>query len=343
MDTLLLPKEKLKDFLKSISTGEAQLIAPVAKDGITRFEHIEDIDSAELDLDDYTATTKKVMFPQTETLFAFRQTGDGAAFEEGGDVPRTVVFGIRPCDAKSFVVLDPLFSKDFDDPYYMKRRAASVIIGHACKEPTNRCFCPSVAGSPSGTEGMDLLLTDIDDGYFVQVVTDKGREVIDGTKELFGEATGDHKAMKESADKEALSRIRRQVDMKNLYEKLPGAFDHPIWKEIGNKCIGCGICTYNCPTCHCFDIQDEGTEYEGRRIRVWDACMYPEFTVHASGENPRHDRSARIRNRMMHKFSYYPLNLGYIGCVGCGRCIEMCPVNEDLIDILNRVREVIDE
>jgi ferredoxin len=71
--------------------------------------------------------------------------------------------------------------------------------------------------------------------------------------------------------------------------------------------------------------------------------MYPEFTVHASGENPRKDRGDRIRNRMLHKFSFYPQNLGHIACVGCGRCIEMCPVNEDLIEILNKVRDVVNE
>ena len=162
METLVLHKDKLKDFLKAL--GDVRLVAPVNVTGKTQFCEVGDIDAAELNLDDYTAATKKIMFPQTETMFAFRSTPEGVTVEEGGPAQKTVVFGIRPCDARSFVTLDPLFTKDFDDPYYMKRREATVLIGHACAEPTNRCFCPSVSGSPSGTEGLDVLVTDIEAG-----------------------------------------------------------------------------------------------------------------------------------------------------------------------------------
>ncbi len=341
METLLLEKNRLKDFLKAL--GDVSLIAPVAEKGRTQFCEVADIDAAELDLNDYTATTKKVMFPQTETMFAFRSVAGGVAVEEPVSVPKTVVFGIRPCDARSFVTLDPLFTKDFDDPYYMKRREATVLIGHACAEPTNRCFCPSVSGSPSGTEGLDVLLTDISDNYYVQVVTERGKEAISGAQSLLTKATDADNKQKQAADTASAEKIKRSVNLKKMHELLPKAFGLAEWKELGSKCIGCGICTFNCPTCHCFDIQDEGTPYQGRRVRVWDACMFPEFTVHASGENPRHNRSERLRNRMMHKFSYYPRNLGFISCVGCGRCIELCPVNEDLIQILNTVRELCNE
>jgi len=340
METFVLQKDKLKDFLKAL--GDVCLLAPVKDAGKTQFCDVRNIDEVELDLNDYTATTKKVMFPQTETMFAFRSP-EGINIEDSGPAQKTVVFGIRPCDARSFVTLDPLFTKDFDDPYYMKRREATVLIGHACVEPTNRCFCPSVSGSPSGTEGLDVLLTDIENSYLVQVVTDKGRQALKGADFLLTKARDVEKKKKQAADKASADKIKRSINLKNMHEILPKAFELPEWKEMGGKCIGCGICTYNCPTCHCFDIQDEGTPYQGRRLRTWDACMFSEFTVHASGENPRHDRSARLRNRMMHKFSYYPRNLGFISCVGCGRCIELCPVNEDLIQILNTVREVCNE
>ncbi|MCP4714434.1 MAG: (4Fe-4S)-binding protein [Deltaproteobacteria bacterium] len=339
MDTAILSKEKLKDFLKSL--GDVSLMAPVKVSGKTAFGVVEDLDAAELDLDDYTASTKKVMFPQTETMFAFRNKGGEIVVEEARGLPRTVVFGIRPCDAKSFVVLDPLFTRDIEDPYYQKRREATVLIGHACAEPTSRCFCPSVGGSPAGTEGLDLLLVDVGSDYYLEAVTDKGKEILKAAGKVVAKAAADKKKAKDAAAAASLKKIRRSVDVKGLQDDLPKVFDNGFWKDVGNKCIGCGICTYNCPTCHCFDIQDEGSEYQGRRIRVWDACMYPEFTVHASGENPRHDRSTRIRNRLMHKFTYYPQNQGHIGCVGCGRCIELCPVNEDLIEILTSVRDVI--
>ena len=338
MDKLILKKDNLKNFLKALSG--TKLIAPVRENTRTFFREIENLEKAEFDLDDYSATPKKVMFPQTETIFAFRHKDDGLDMEEFEATTETVVFGIRPCDAKSFVILDPLFKKDAEDPYYAKRRNAAVLIGLSCKNPTNRCFCPSLGGSPNATEGLDILFTDIGEEFFVEPVSAKGTELIETTKNMFSNSDEGQKKRRDKAAQYSLSKIKRHVDLKGMHEMLPRVFKDSAWKELGNKCIGCGICTYNCPTCHCFDIQDEGTEVQGRRVRVWDACMYPEFTVHASGENPRPDRSARIRNRIFHKFTYYPENSGYIACVGCGRCIELCPVNEDLIEILNRVRAI---
>ncbi len=342
MDTLLLAKDKLKDFLKSISG--AQLLAPIVRNGRTSFEVIDNLDAAELNLNDYTATIKKAAFPQDETIFAYHSGDSGVEIKDVQDMPKTVVFGIRPCDAKGFVILDSLFKGDYEDPYYLKRREATTLIGHACVEPTNRCFCASVGGSPTEREGLDLLFIDINDSaYMVEVFTDKGKAIVESAGDLLTKAGASDKDKRDQAAKTAQGKIRRSVNLENLHELLPKAFKNEVWKEIGNKCIGCGICTYNCPTCHCFDVQDEGSKLDGRRLRVWDGCMYPEFTVHASGENPRKDRGDRIRNRMLHKFSFYPQNLGHIACVGCGRCIEMCPVNEDLIEILNKVREVVNE
>jgi len=336
MKNVVLQKSRLKEFLRSLD--KTRLIAPVNRGGKTRFEVIEDINKAHLDLDDYTASPKGALFPQNGTLFSFCSRDGKLDIAPVQDAPQTVVFGIRPCDAKSFVILDPLFTGQVEDPYYRRRRDATLLIGHACKAPTNRCFCPSLGGSPGGTEGLDVLLTDIGDDYFVEIVSDRGRALLKCAAALFGEVAESHASKKEKAGRKSLDSIRRAVDLKLMHEKLPKVFQSSIWQTMGNKCIGCGICTYNCPTCHCFDIQDEGRPNQGRRVRVWDACMYPEFTLHASGENPRKDRSARIRNRIMHKFTYYPLAMGHIGCVGCGRCIELCPVNEDIIEILNTVR-----
>ena len=68
--------------------------------------------------------------------------------------------------------------------------------------------------------------------------------------------------------------------------------------------------------------------------------MYPEYTMQASGYNPRPDKMNRIRNRVFHKFNYLPKNNQIFGCVGCGRCITECPVNIDIIEVVNQAREV---
>jgi ferredoxin len=337
MNNYILHKENLIPFLKLLATE--RLIAPVAKAGHTSFEEIKDPEKVALDLDDYTASPKKVMFPQTESLFAFRVNADNIEVSSPENEPTTIIFGIRPCDARSFMILDPLFKGDFNDPYYIKRRENTIIIGLACKEPTERCFCPSLGGNPSGQEGLDMLFTAIGDEYFVEGITDRTKNILSQAQSFFSDPNDEQTAKKETENKDSLEKIDRHIDLKDMHTKLPRTFEKDIWSDLANKCIGCGICTYYCPTCHCFDIQDEGAPSEGRRIRVWDACMFAEFTEHASGVNPRPTRSERLRNRMLHKFSYYPENLGYIACVGCGRCIELCPVNEDLIEILNKLRE----
>ncbi len=338
MNTAILKKEKLGAFLKSLNA--TRLIAPVAKKGKTSFEVIADPAAATLDLNDYSASPKKVVFPQTETLFAFKRQKDNLTVAPADQADVTVVFGIRPCDARSFAILDRLFYGDFKDPYYLNKREQTLLIGLACTEPTNRCFCPSLGGSPASEEGLDMLFTDIGDEYYISILTERGKKAHAKAAALVTEPTTEQRAKKDQADKNSLAKIRRQVRLDGIHEKLPRIFESDVWMELANKCLGCGICTYYCPTCHCFDIQDEGDVTEGRRIRVWDSCMFEEFTRHTSGANPRHSRAERLRNRVLHKFSYYPNNLGYIACVGCGRCIEMCPVNEDIIEILDRVREL---
>jgi ferredoxin len=61
----------------------------------------------------------------------------------------------------------------------------------------------------------------------------------------------------------------------------------------------------------------------------------------AGGHNPRQSKAERLRNRFFCKFCYYPQmtgdaqTLGPVACVGCGRCIAKCPVNVDLVEVLN--------
>ncbi len=176
MNSLILKKEDLNQFLSSLQ--DMRLIAPVKEGEKTFFREVNNPDNADIDLDDYTACTKEIMFPQTETMFAFSTEGGKTKMIEQGNAPATVVFGIRPCDAKSFLILDPLFKGETEDPYYLEKREATVLIGLSCKQPTSSCFCTSLGGGPASTEGLDLLFTDIGDGFFVKPVSDKGLGVI---------------------------------------------------------------------------------------------------------------------------------------------------------------------
>jgi formate hydrogenlyase subunit 6/NADH:ubiquinone oxidoreductase subunit I len=105
------------------------------------------------------------------------------------------------------------------------------------------------------------------------------------------------------------------------------------------RCLGCGACAYVCPTCACFDIQDEGTGNKGTRVRCWDSCAFSLFTLHTSGHNPREEQTERWRQRILHKFLYMPERQQVYGCVGCGRCSRGCPVDMNILEHLKKIKE----
>ena len=52
------------------------------------------------------------------------------------------------------------------DPYYRERREKTTIITLACPRPLPGCFCTSVGGGPADKTGSDVLVTEVDDGYY---------------------------------------------------------------------------------------------------------------------------------------------------------------------------------
>ena len=280
---------------------------------------------------------KNFLFPQPETLLEFSTVpGDPEALKphEPADTGRkNVVFGVRPCDARSIVLNEMPYH---NDPYYQANMEKNAIIGMACTAACSTCFCSWTGGSPMGTEGTDVCLTEIDGVFLAQAITDRGEELL--------EAAGDAASQASDAEKEKLAQLREQAeagsaDIKSPDEALKAKdlmelYNAPFWEEIAERCINCGTCTFLCPTCYCFDIQDETLHGKGRRIRCQDSCMFPLFTLHASGHNPRGQKVQRVRNRFMHKMKYFPDRFGPLSCVGCGRCVRDCPVNIDIREVM---------
>jgi ferredoxin len=337
MSAYILSKQHFPKFISELAV-KYKVFAPVDVNDVTLFKEIKNAKEINMKYNNTKVPPKNILFCQTETLFKFTPGTKGSIQSPDIDNGKRVVFAIRPCDAKSFAIIDPVFKEDFEDPFYVTKRDNTLLVGLSCNNPYPNCFCTSFNDSPASSKYVDILLTDIGDQYFVETNSDKGKQVV--KSKLFKQATSADENKKKDIEKKAKDQIKRVQKIDKIDEKLDKIFENPFWKEVSDKCLRCGTCTYLCPTCHCFDIQDESTMTEGGRVRIWDTCMIPEYTMQASGYNPRPTRMNRVRNRVYHKYNYFPKNLNVIACVGCGRCIGNCPVNIDIIDVVTRAGEV---
>ncbi|MHB8985438.1 MAG: 4Fe-4S dicluster domain-containing protein [Eubacteriales bacterium] len=326
-----ISKNDLAGFLNSLMS-EYEVYAPVKDGGKVDFQKIKSGEQAYLQYGNSKRPPKSILFPQSEKMLCYEVTREGVRVEECCDEAKKVIFGIRPCDARSFTMLDSAFKNDqYQDPYYYKRRGNSVVVGFGCNNPCSTCFCTSVGCGPFDTEGSDVFLTDLGGEFLVEAVTEKGKEFLSKYKLAEGEA--DTSAIKKAAI------VKREVNLEGLKDKLDVNFYDEIWNSLWEKCLGCAACTYLCPTCHCFDIVEDTAGGKGCRVRNWDACMFPLFTLHGSGHNPRPSGKERVRQRVMHKFKYFMDKFEQTACVGCGRCIKNCPVNLDIREILETIQQ----
>ncbi len=315
-------------------TKRFEVWAPVDEGGTVFFRRLGATDQISLDRPAYGAP-KGVVFPQSETFFTFVLSKDPqdllkteVALEAKTDFPDTVIVAGRPCDAAGFAVLDRVFMGT--DPYYAGRRERTTIMSLVCEQPFAGCFCTSVGGGPAEKAGSDVLLTDLGEGYYIEALSAKGEEAL---KDASLEDGASRKAEAEKRQAEARDRMKETAfDGTGIDEALFDSDD--FWKENVSHCLGCGACTYLCPTCQCFNITDEQAVVTGERIRSWDSCMFGHFTREASGHNPRPGKAQRFRNRVGHKFIWARETYGSPSCTGCGRCIRMCPVSMDISRIV---------
>ena len=271
-------------------------------------------------------SVKEIFFPPTERLFTIQKTGQEIRLEETFPDWETVVFGVRPCDARGVKLLDALFlDTDPVDSFYARRRGNTTLIGLACKELGPTCFCTSVGGAPDNAHDVDIMLYETDGGYLAEAVTEKGRFLIPG---------GEWKETPASPQQSTYSG-QFPVPEKG---KWPEHFNDEYWMKISERCLSCRACAFVCPTCRCFAVRDELVKPgEFERIRCWDSCAGENYRRVAGGHRPRAEKGERLRNRFFCKFYYYPEQYGLgaaSACTGCGRCIEICPAGVDITEVL---------
>ena len=285
-------------------------------------------------------SAKDLFFPQVENLVNFKMTGKKIQVIENRDPAEPfAIFGVRACDCRSFDILDRVFLEEPADTYYQTRRNNGTVITLACGRPAETCFCGAFgidAADPAG----DVTCWITENALYWRSNTEKGA------------ALTAHLSMLEDCDEAPV--LAQQEKTRAILNKLPlnaldltgfdgehlmDWFNSPAWAELSESCLGCGTCTFVCPTCQCYDVQDFDNGSEVKRFRCWDSCMYSDFTMMAHGTN-RPTQKERFRQRFMHKLVYFPSkNEGIYGCVGCGRCLQKCPIHMNIVKVAKKLKE----
>ncbi|MBR0447768.1 MAG: 4Fe-4S dicluster domain-containing protein [Clostridia bacterium] len=282
---------------------------------------------------------KDFFFPQTEDLMKFKTEGKTIQVEDiRTESEDFVVFGVRACDVKSFDILDRVFLTEPVDSFYANRRSHGVIVSLACTRPVETCFCKTFGIDPATPAG-DISAWKTETDIYFEANTEKGQALLDKLAALTEDA--DTAAVEQQ--KAAINAIMNKLPLKDLSTDSFGGgktgelFNAPEWDELSATCLGCGTCTFVCPTCQCYDIKDFNTGNGVVRFRCWDSCMYSDFTKMAHGNN-RLTQKERFRQRFMHKLVYFPENNdGLFSCVGCGRCLAKCPISMNIVKVMKKI------
>ena len=322
---LIISKENLRAGLDK-ALSDYQVAALTQKiDGRFVYDYVKKSSEVTFEYKPTVLSPKKFFFPQDEAILEYTSDGQVKAKIEAKPL---VLFGLRPCDLNGLKVLNEAFADDNGDPNYLAKLEKSVVIGIDCKKICDKhAFCFKV-DCHNAKGAYDIMMYDLgNDKYLIETANSKGEGFV---AKYFAtqDAVGTERA---EFQKEKDAGFAGQNKFKDL-EKFPELFEnnkkHPIWDQEGSRCLSCGSCIMVCPTCYCFDVEDDLALNlkEGKRVRKWDACMLHDFSKVAGGEVFRHSATARLHHRINRKFDYLMKKHDQSVCVGCGRCVRACLV-----------------
>lgn len=358
-----IPQDQFQSLIDQLKTMGYRCVGPQVRDGAIVYHTLHDCSQLPKSVSEHQSpghyeieitnsqryfswangpqAIKPYVFAPKEILWRARQINGQLQFQDLTPDPEPVaIIGVRACDIAALYIQDKHFlQEEKKDPYYLARRQQLFLVAVNCTHPAETCFCASTADGPRATYGYDIVLSELDDGFLVHGLSDKGLELIE--KLPTSPADEAHIQAADAEISQAAQRQTRGLPSCNMKEALFDNLEHEQWEEIAKRCLACGNCTSVCPTCFChaeddIPVLDGGSsEY----FRQWDSC-FTQGHSYIHGMTIRATTAQRFRQWLTHKLGSWHDQYGRSGCVGCGRCITWCPVG---IDITEEVKAICGE
>ncbi len=331
MRILKMQSKFLNTFLETLNKFGI-LYGPIHKNGVLSYDRIEDISDLVVTDEHPMIPLKKLFHPMRFTMMHFDEKGFTPDYSM---IEKRVVLGVHPCEIHGILILDDIFMRDPVDPYYAKIRQNTAIVGFSCL-PTENSLCFST-DTDIVQEGFDLFFVNLGEYHLVWVGTSLGHDMIYEQEEFFDENVTHDDLQKYVKWRDSRNNMfKKDLDFDSMPDIMELSYESEVWNKFAEICISCGQCTMVCPTCNCYnvtDVFDVTNETKGRRDRYWDSCMFVDYSLVSGGHNFRKSRADRLRLWYGHKLKTFGKEYGRPGCVGCGRCVETCPVDINVLTV----------